>query len=268
MTDYVGDLRSSFEKINFNNTPYPYFSINNVFEKNNYFKLRESFPDNNFFGSSNELDQNNKAILMQRNSYQKNVADKSWDSILDYLVSHEFFTKVTSIYSKGISELFPNLNELHKLRIGIEGKDTFVDKDIILDAHFGINTPTKIETSVRPAHIDNPKVLYAGLLYIKDEEDQTSGANFGVFKTKNKNLYIDNGRLISNDQVELVEQIEYVGNNLVCFLNSKKSVHGVTPKKPSPFTRRYINFNACFSENLFSLTPNTKLNKLKNFFFN
>lgn len=268
MSDYLNDFKSSFQKINFKINPYPYFSINNVFEERNYQKLRESFPSNNFFGSLNDLEQNNKAILMHRNSYQNKINDKTWEPILDYLVSNEFFKKVTNIYSEGISKFFPNLANLQKLRVGVEGKDTFKNKDILLDAHFGINTPTKSETSVRPAHFDNPKILYAGLLYVKDDDDNTIGGNFGVFKTKNKNVYVDNGRLISDEQVDLVNQIDYVGNNLVCFLNSNKSVHGVTPKKPSSFTRRYINFNACFSHNLFSLNPNTKLNKLKKFFFN
>jgi hypothetical protein len=50
-----------------------------------------------------------------------------------------------------------------------------------------------------------------------------------------------------------VVSVPYEANTLVLFLNSPNSVHGVTPRPPTPHVRRYINFQVELSRDLFTL---------------
>lgn len=249
-------LKQLLSSINFSQVdeyPYPFFTINNIFEKSLYNNITNNFPKNLIHFNNAELNKNNYRINFNINSIEtSDIFYNDWNKIFDFITSKNFFDIIINKFNKQIKKYYPFL-EPENLKIGRENYDTFEEKDILLNCHFGINTPVKIKSTVRGAHFDDTQVLYQGLIYFKEENDNSIGGNFCIFKKKDSTVFIESGRLVSNDQIELTNEIPYVGNNMVCFLNTKSSIHGVSKKDCSEYYRRFITFNAVYSDKLFNL---------------
>ena len=89
------------------------------------------------------------------------------------------------------------------------------------------------------AHLDNPKMLYAGLLYLRHPLDQSTGGDFIIYEWKNpeKPRYI-NRRQIGEDEVIQRRKVGYSANNFVWFLNGFTATHGVSQRSITPYPRR------------------------------
>ena len=149
----------------------------------------------------------------------------------------------------------------------IGNKFELKEKKINQDAHFGINTPVKSNSSVRGPHFDNTKVLYAGLIYMRDADDDSKGGNFRIFEKNTEEFSISEGRSVSDEQVKLYKEIKYEFSDMILFKNSPVSVHSVSNREITKHTRKYIAFNATCDENLFKIKPKTNLkSKIKNIF--
>ena len=120
-----------------------------------------------------------------------------------------------------------------------------------LDCQFVINTPTSGDTSVIEPHLDNPVEFYAGLLYMKDDSDDSVGGNLTAHTFKNKPSFYGKSR-VREENVNLIEEIEYKQNRLVMFLNSPYSIHGVTKRSKTSHYRKYINIIGEFNFELFN----------------
>ena len=120
-----------------------------------------------------------------------------------------------------------------------------------LDCQFVINTPTSGETKVIEPHLDNPVEFYAGLLYMKDNDDDSEGGNLTTYTFKDKPSFYGKSR-VREEKVNLIEEIEYKKNRLVMFLNSPYSIHGVTKRSKTSFYRKYINIIGEFNFELFN----------------
>ena len=74
-----------------------------------------------------------------------------------------------------------------------------------------LNTPTKIASSFRGPHLDNPKVALVGLIYMRDEEDESKGGNFQMFSSKKRRLRFNqeiSGETRGFDERELILEKE------------------------------------------------------------
>ena len=116
---------------------------------------------------------------------------------------------------------------------------------MVTDTQFVVHNPIKVGTT-RTTHIDNPQELYAGLLYFRQPNDKSTGGDFEIFdapKLKRVNKY--RGREVTQDtEKTLVKTIKYEPNTFVMFLNTGKSVHGVTPRQNAEVERLSINIIA------------------------
>ena len=65
------------------------------------------------------------------------------------------------------------------------------------------------------------------------------------------NFCLGSGRSVPPRCIRPVAEVPYLGNNMVSFLNTRDSVHGVSARSITPFTRRYITFNAVLTRPLF-----------------
>ena len=60
---------------------------------------------------------------------------------------------------------------------------------------------------------------------------------------------------INGQCVEAHTVVPYRKNTLVLFINSLFAVHGVTPRRPTPHTRKFLNITGDVSEPLFDIAP-------------
>jgi hypothetical protein len=108
------------------------------------------------------------------------------------------------------------------------------------------------EETVRTAHLDNGRELWAGLFYMRKPEDSSTGGDLQIFKTVKEPTF-HGVREVDMSTVEAVETVPYQANTLVLFLNTRHSLHGVTPRLGAPCVRRYINMTAHADRKLFKV---------------
>jgi hypothetical protein len=102
-----------------------------------------------------------------------------------------------------------------------------------------------IDFSSRTPHIDNPREIYAGLLYMPYPNDDSTGGEFqihrsvGEIKRVNKN----GGREVEvKNQGGIVKSVPYKRNTFVIFCNnSSASVHSVSKRENATLHRRSVN---------------------------
>ena len=80
--------------------------------------------------------------------------------------------------------------------------------------------------------VDSSQEIYAGLLYMRKDEDKSSG-----------------GGLLIYDKEEVVKTIPYRRNVFVMFLNTGVSSHGVEPRIGAEIKRYTINIIGEFNIN-------------------
>ncbi len=133
--------------------------------------------------------------------------------------------------------------------------------DLWIDVQFAINTPVRKTSRVRARHVDDPKKLFFGLLYMRAPEDDSIGGDLEICRWKGapqfKNPYVS-GRQVDNThiqdhQVDLVNTVKYRANTLLISVASAFAVHGVTERQPTPHFRRYINLLAEFREPIYDI---------------
>jgi hypothetical protein len=110
---------------------------------------------------------------------------------------------------------------------------------------------TPVRTTTRSPHIDNPREIYAGLLYMPYSDDKSTGGEFQIYDSVADVQDVDmkKGRQIfEHDLGRVVKTIPYKANTFVMFLNnSANAIHGVTPRVDPNIHRRSVNIIAEYS---------------------
>ena len=75
---------------------------------------------------------------------------------------------------------------------------------------------------------------------MKDKNDNSVGGNLTTHSFKDKPIFYGKSR-VKEENVNLIEEIEYKENRLVMFLNTPLSIHGVTKRSKTDFYRKYVN---------------------------
>ncbi len=255
---YLNNFSWNFNK---NSDPYPFIIIDNFLNAETYKEIIEKFPELKTFQYNGDITGNNTQIRIGFNDFSK--VDFFWKEFGSYFLNDDFFYNFCEFYKNDIKNLYPLVYERIKkksLKIGIEGRNNFDDCDILLDFQLGINTPVKEITSVRGPHLDNKKSLYTALCYLKDSDDDTNSGHFTIYKLKPfKLLSLGSSRSVDLSNVNNYTEIKYKSNRVATFLNSRKSIHGVSQREITNKVRKFFAFNAIFKEDLFKIPFSSRL---------
>jgi len=188
------------------------------------------------------------------------IVSQVWKDFVTAHTSPAFLAQLLGVFGEQIRALHPRLQrrfgELDRIRAGVRHVDDYGRADMLLDALLVFNTPVVTRpTSVRRAHLDSPRKLYTGLLYLRDPADRSLGGDLELctFKTNRPRGF--DGPEIHGEYVTPVKTISYDSNVLVMFLNSLDSVHGVTVRHPTAHRRCYVSLVGEFQQPLFDLLP-------------
>ena len=231
--------------------PYPHIVIENALDEELYKILSEEYP------STDEIlakDVGPNDTLLNNTRYQVGsntpLMSSWWNQFVDYHVSRGFYNEVSDLLGTHIDNMhqikdkygfynnFKNLSSSKRGKAGMfvetSNKKNF---DVGMDCQVGINSPATEMSRVIGMHVDQPNKLYVGMLYMREEEDDSVGGHLQIYKHKDgceKNMDIEN--------MEIHSTIEYARNTAVFFVNSPVSIHSVTLRHPTPHRRRLINF--------------------------
>ena len=243
-------LQNFKKEKHFFNEPYPYIVIENCLPLKTFEMLYENFPVQTVKDNFKLVDGHTYRGLANDFIGSKRVeAKQCWIDFFQYHTSQEFYNEVLTIF-----------NETRWIKDEkVKVRHTEGDAKIVTDTQFVIHQPTTGTT--RSTHIDNPLEIYAGLLYMRQRGDNANGGDFVIYDAPEIDKVVaKTGREIPKD-IEKKEhkKITYKENTFVMFLNTNKSVHGVTPRENALHDRLSINIIAEAEK---KLGPLFKLNEI------
>ena len=243
-------LQNFKKEKHFFNEPYAHIVIENCLPLKTFEMLYENFPVQTVKDNFKLVDGHTYRGLANDFIGSKRVeAKQCWIDFFQYHTSQEFYNEVLTIF-----------NETRWIKDEkVKVRHTEGDAKIVTDTQFVIHQPTTGTT--RSTHIDNPLEIYAGLLYMRQRGDNAKGGDFVIYDAPEIDKVVaKTGREIPKD-IEKKEhkKITYKENTFVMFLNTNKSVHGVTPRENALHDRLSINIIAEAEK---KLEPLFKLNEI------
>ena len=222
--------------------PYPHVIIEEALPWDLYEALENSFPEG--------------MVMQKHNAYDNGIcfrlkADKLldptgsvpgvWKEFTRYHTSAEWFNQVNELFRPYMPSV------LHKTftedDLGARGWAD-ENKNIWTDCQLVMHRPIE-EITTRTPHIDNPMEMWAGLLYMPCQNDQSTGGEFQIYSTQSSVQKVDKkaGRQIyDSDLGTVIKTIPYKRNTFVMFANnSPNTVHGVSLRQNATLSRRSVN---------------------------
>lgn len=234
--------------------PYPHFVIEDALPQDVYEQLEKEWPEQQLL-STEPFDSGICYRLKADEMLKPGKVSNLWKKFTEYHTSIEFYKEMTKVFG----ELVPHVDDL---TLSPRGRDTGNDK-IGTDCQTVMHKP--IDFSSRTAHIDNPREIYAALLYMPYMDDKSTGGDFQIHETDanitevNKN----GGREVNEKAGKVVKTVPYKPNTLVVFCNnSTRCVHSVSARKDAVLHRRSVNiiaeFNRAAKCKMFEVKENRK----------
>tara|TARA_B100000287_G_C20667218_1_gene792108 strand:- start:2775 stop:3518 length:744 start_codon:yes stop_codon:yes gene_type:complete len=236
---------SLLNKANKNNLviePYPYIVINDALDEDLYSELESCYPSDEEISGTSSMENNTR---YQISAKDKNKLPEIWQDFVDFHSSSEFYKQFIGLFGEHLPTRLSWAKNSQTYTRKLQQPRT--PSDISLDCQVGINSPVKYESSVKGAHVDNRVELYAGLFYMKQDGDTSEGGNLEIFKPKEPKMPIIHKQVIERELLEKVDEVIYGRNTFVIFLCSKYSIHGVSPRCVTDYSRRLVNVIAEFS---------------------
>ena len=203
--------------------PYPHIIIEEALPWNLYEELENTFPEEQ---------------VLHTIPFDSDIC---YRMKADQLLARAFHSKIT--------ESLLNLDE----NIGVKG---WASKDIETDCQIVMHKPIA-EKTTRTPHIDNPREMFAGLLYMPHKDDISTGGEFQLHTVKNdiKKVNKAGGREIYPEDLGPVHTtIPYKRNTFVMFCNiNPNTVHGVSKRVNPTMYRRSVNIIAQFKQRFWTV---------------
>lgn len=111
---------------------------------------------------------------------------------------------------------------------------------------FRSSSPVTVEgTSQLGPHLDNPFEILAGLIYLRQENDESSGGHLQVYNLNSNapKKYMSIKRRVPLKYLTLLKDIPYQENVAFFFLSHPRAIHGIAPRGLTKFDRRVINIS-------------------------
>lgn len=149
-------------------------------------------------------------------------------------VWQDFFEMILATFTGRVEKTFGVTFPKDRAIRGTEKAEFYVD------CQFAVNSPSGFGTRVRGPHVDNPVEAYGCCFYMKHPEDESTGGDLVLYKWKGEKKFIGKAE-VDDSLVEVDRVVPYGRNNGAMFLNGIDALHGVTPRSPTKYPRRYIN---------------------------
>jgi hypothetical protein len=195
----------------------------------------------------------------------------AWRDVIGYHASRAFYDEFLDLFAASIMQLYPGLypeeRALRELRAGVREIDDFKHADILLDAQISGSTPVTRARSVKPNHIDSHRKLFTGLLYLRRDDDDSTGGDLEIRRFRKvcsgkRRAGCYDGVYVDDRHTERVATVPYAKNVLILFINSLESLHGVSVRQVTPHCRLFMNIVGEVNTPLFAV-PRTFATRMK-----
>lgn len=246
-------------KVDIVGEPFPHIIIQDAIESGEYEKLAADFPSAEIILNGRESANNQNFRYTAHEVLDDERISSRWREFMRYHVSPQFFQEVVELFGSHLRALNPQLEasagkQLGEWKCGIRFREP--PRDIALECQFAYGTPVERRSRVIGPHVDREVALYAGLLYMREDEDDSEGGDLELYRfVDGSPAFERDSRRVPDERVAPFRSIRYAKNTLVFFLHSPYSLHGVTPRCMTPFPRRHVNFVGELSHKVFDIGP-------------
>ena len=225
--------------------PFVHYTSRSMVSADAYAALEADFPSLAMILDGRSVGNNQAVRMTVKQVLNDRRISALWREFFEYHTSADYWREVVRLFGDRFRSAFPDLEQ----RIGRRYEDWRVvprgfagEADIHLDCQFVMNTPVTEVGSVKTAHVDLCDKIFSALYYFREAGDNTPGGDFEIYRWRRDPRFIKH-RAMDRD-VQKVKIVKYEANAYACFLNSQRSVHGVSPRGITEIPRRYINFIA------------------------
>lgn len=227
--------------------PFPHIVVGEALPGELFAALQAAYPSLQTVSGRRRFENN---LAYQRSA--RDVVDGAaypqiWREFFAFHTSAAFHAELARVWADTIRREYPKL----EARFGrpVEQADVAMRDprqsdparhDLVYDCQFVVNSPVRAESSVRPPHVDSTQTLVAALLYFRTPGDDSRGGELEMF-TPTERLVYDQKRQVPAGSLRRFKTVPYAANTLVSWINSPRSLHGVSPRSVTPFTRQYVN---------------------------
>jgi hypothetical protein len=238
--------------------PFPHLVLHEALEPGLYRRLAVEFPVADIILDGRTPVSNSNFRYTACAVLNDSRISALWREFMRYHVSQAFFQEVRELFEARIRWLNPRLESIAaKPLADWQASIRFAEpiRDIALECQFAYGAPVEARSRTIGPHVDREVALYAGLFYMRDEHDDSDGGDLELYRfTSVTPVFENESRRVPDEYVTTRKTIRYASNTLVFFLHSPYAVHGVSPRSPTPFPRRHINFVGEMATKVFDLS--------------
>lgn len=242
--------------------PFPHFVIDHALPGDLYERLQQQYPSaETIFAhhirkkSEKKMKPNTRYDLPASVVYVDKMLDIGlWREFVLYHTSQEFLDEMLDKLGNTIALRYDWLVPLmfkktpqDRPRAGIRHyKDSVRECEVALDCQVGINSPVSgTPSSVKSLHVDNSVELFAGLFYLRDVQDGSTGGDLEIYRWKRGvPMSFYQRRHIRAEHAELAGVVSYGPNKFAWLLNGLDAIHSVSVRNVTSYPRRLVNIIA------------------------
>jgi len=245
-------ILKNFDKKNYFSYPFPFFYIDKAYDEKTYEYLKKDYTlFHKYFKKNSKYELNNIRLQISTEEfYNSRLFNNSiWKDFVQFHTSKTFFLQLIDIFSEDMKKIYPKIldivdkNKSNEDFLNIRNKRNIKEFQFVADCQPGINTPSLYKSSVRQSHLDNSAELFAGLFYLRDDLDASTGGNMQVMEMKkNKKAVFHQKSLVRNhSDLNIFKEIKYEKNKVIFFMNTINSIHSVSPRSATSVPRNLTN---------------------------
>jgi len=243
--------------------PFPHIVVKDALEAEVCSQLASEWPSletlrYGIVNKGTDLSSNKRLDYIAKESLNDAQITPFWKEFIALHTSSIFFQEFINLFQEPILQIYPDFEQKYgsfeTLKSGLRMVDTFEQVDVLLDTLISVNTPTIAPSkAVRAAHVDLPDKLFAGLFYMRDPQDTSTGGDLEIYKFKHGKAQGFRSSAVADSYIEYVKTIEYERNVLILFINSIYSLHGVTVRSLTQYPRYFVNLVGEVKQPLFDM---------------
>lgn len=229
--------------------PFPHLVVRDALEHDLYGELAAQFPPLDVMSGDRPTPAKGKCFLPARDSLDHPQVSRLWREFVSLHVSRDFFRQVVALLGDHIRKLHPDLernlgSKLEDLQTSVRFREA--PREAVLECQFVHGAGSSEPKSFIGPHLDRALALYAGLFYLRLDEDDSTGGDLELYRYRKPSRPLHATRRVPEEAVEKVKTIPYRANTLVLFPHSPDSVHAVSVRSATPVPRLHINLVAEF----------------------